>query len=57
MKTELAKRLVQVIEKTLAEGQNALRERAALVAQAMCCAEVEHDDHDEEVDPTFHSRG
>ncbi|MBT3787801.1 MAG: hypothetical protein HOF94_05440 [Alphaproteobacteria bacterium] len=54
MKTELAKRLVQVIEKTLAEGQNALRERAALVAQAMCCAEVEHDDHDEEVDPTFH---
>jgi hypothetical protein len=54
MKSELAKRFVQAFEETLAEGQKSLRERATLVVQAMCCAEVDHDEHDEEEAPTFH---
>ena len=54
MKYELTERLVLAIEKAVDEGRKSLLTRASLVAQAMCSAEIDHNEHDEEDEPTVH---
>ena len=48
MKFGPSTKIAQAISHAFNDGCKTLRERAALAAQAMCSAEVEHDYHDEE---------
>jgi hypothetical protein len=53
MKRELANKLVLAVRRFVEEGRNALRQKCALASQAMCSADEDHDEHDEEA-PSLH---
>jgi hypothetical protein len=53
MKNVMAERLMLAVEDAVKKGCEEMRTRAALAAQALCCADADHDDHDEE-EPTVH---
>ena len=53
MKQGLTKKLVSEVQHIVEQGCNALRKKCALASQAMCNADLDHDEHDEEA-PSLH---
>mgnify|MGYP006434444433 FL=1 len=53
MKQELTEKLVLAAQHFVEQGCNALRQKCALASQAMCNADEDHDEHDEEA-PSLH---